>query len=284
MAIRKILVPVDGSDAARVALKTALIFCRAHGAHVEALHVKISAADALPLIGEGMSGAFAEELMELTQREADARAAAARRLFEECRQELEVPQADAPVDREATTAFVEVVGREDEETAQRGRLADLIVVARPSAGTDVTADLTLNAALYETGRPVLVAPAELRPVIGRRVALAWNNSIESARALAGAMPILAAAEQVWVVTAGSGRDSEASSRAAVIYLGYHGIHAESRVVLGPRNVGEALAEGCADADLVVMGAYTHSRLRELILGGVTRFMLEESTLPLLMAH
>ncbi|MCU0839440.1 MAG: universal stress protein [Rhodospirillales bacterium] len=284
MAIRKILVPVDGSEAARTALKTALIVGRAQGAHVEALHVKLSAADAVPLIGEGMSGAFAEELMELTRREADLRAVAARQTFDQCRGELDVPRAEAPIHGEVTTAFIETIGREDDETAHRGRLADLIVVARPSTGSDVTADLTLNAALYESGRPVLVAPAELRPVIGRRIAVAWNDSAEAARALAGAIPLLTTADQVWVVTADGGGDGEASCRDAVAYLGYHGVAAETRVVLGARAVGDALLDGCAEADLVVMGAYTHSRLRELILGGTTRYMLEESTLPLLMAH
>ncbi len=284
MAIRKILVPVNGSEAAGTALKTALIVGRAQGAHVEALHVKLSAADAVPLIGEGMSGAFAEELMELTKREADLRALAARQTFDQCRDELDVPRAEVPMHGEVTTAFIETVGREDDETAHRGRLADLIVVARPSAGSDVTADLTLNAALYESGRPVLVAPAELRPVIGRRIAVAWNDSAEAARALAGALPLLTAADQVWVVTADGGGEGETSCRAAVAYLGYHGIAAETRVVLGARAVGDALLDGCAEADLVVMGAYTHSRLRELILGGTTRYMLEESTLPLLMAH
>jgi nucleotide-binding universal stress UspA family protein len=181
MAIRKILVPVDGSESARTALNTALVVGRAHGAHVEALHVRLSPTDAVPMIGEGMSGAFAEELMELTAREAEVRAAAARQVFDACRRDLEVPQSEAPLGGDVTTALVEVVGREDEETARRGRLADLVVVARPSAGSDVTADLTLNAALYGSGRPVLVAPAEPRPVIGRRIALAWNNSVEAAR-------------------------------------------------------------------------------------------------------
>lgn len=284
MAIRKILVPLDGSEMARIALTTALIVARSQGAHVEALHVKLSATDAVPLIGEGMSGAFAEELIELTKRETEQRAVLARAIFEECRSELEVPQAEAPMGREVTAAFVETVGREDEETARRGRLADLIVVGRPSAGSDVTADLTLNAALYESGRPVLVAPAELRPAVGRRIAVAWNDSVEATRALAGGMPLLAAAEQVWVVSADRGEETEESCKRAVAYLGYHGIHADSRVVLGTRAVGEALLEGCGDADLVIMGAYTHSRLRELILGGTTRYMLEESALPLLMAH
>lgn len=284
MALRKILVPVDGSDAARAALETALAIGRAHGAHVEALHVRPSAADAVPLLGEGMSGAMIDELIEVAAREADLRAVAARNVFNDVRGKLEIPQADTPGDGEVSTAFLEMVGREDEVVALRGRLTDLIVLGRPSAGADVTGNLTLSAALFESGRPVLVAAAEPRPVLGRRIAVAWNNSVEATRALAAAMPFLQAADQVWVVSADTEDGGEPLCGSAVDYLSWHGIHAEKRLVLGRGAIGDALLDGCAEADLVVMGAYTHSRLRELIFGGVTRHMLEEATLPLLMAH
>lgn len=284
MALRKILVPVDGSDAARAALETALAIGRAHGAHVEALHVRASPADAVPLLGEGMSGAMIDELIEVAARETDLRAVAARNVFNDVRGKLEIPLAEAPGDGEVSIAFLEMVGREDEVVALRGRLTDLIVVGRPSAGADVTANLTLSAALFESGRPVLVAAAEPRPVLGRRIAVAWNNSVEATRALAAAMPFLRAADHVWVVSADTEDGGEPLCGSAVDYLSWHGIHAEKRLVLGRGAIGDALLDGCAEADLVVMGAYTHSRLRELIFGGVTRHMLEEATLPLLMAH
>lgn len=181
------------------------------------------------------------------------------------------------------------------------RAADLAIVSQadpahdnPSAPPDFAAYVVMNA-----GRPVLVLPHGGLPAsAGRRVLLSWDASKEAARALALALPLLASAELVKVAVfdsrSGSRTVQDASAANPVPWLARHGVTAELEVHKvearrGPHRrheVGEALlaAARAMDADLLVMGAYGHSRFRETILGGVTRTVFEEMALPVLMAH
>jgi len=287
MTIRIIMVPLDGSDAARPALELALVTAKRTGAHLEALHVRADPKDAVPLLGEGMSGAMIEELIDLTEKEAEARCERARSMFDTLCAENGVTVTDGPGSAGPTAGWRETTGREDELAAWRGRLADLIVVGRPAADSEAPSILMVNAAVFESGRPVLVAPPTFAPDLGRRVAIAWNGSAEAARAVHGALPLIASAESVTIFTTETEKTPETAAGELSGYLAGHGISAEQRSLTesdGP--VAKALLEACVtdDVDLLVMGAYTHSRLRQLILGGVTRHVLQEVTLPVLMAH
>jgi nucleotide-binding universal stress UspA family protein len=284
MAIRRLLVPIDGTEPGRAAMALAIAVARRLGSHIDGLHVHIEPIEALPIVGEGVSGALIQELIELTAREATGRAAAAKRIFDEVQAEYQIPLLKSPHANGASAWWSEVMGREDEVIARLGRLADMIVVSRPSPKAEVGASLAFDTALFETGRPVLVAPREAPGDVGHHIAVAWNDSAESSRALAASLPLLRTAARVTVVAAVSGDVDQDECRAVVDYLHWHGVAAEERVVLGHGAVGDALIEGCGDADLIVMGAYTHSRLLQLILGGVTRHLLEEARVPLLMAH
>ena len=181
------------------------------------------------------------------------------------------------------------------------RAADLAIVTQadpahdsPSTPADFAAYVVMNA-----GRAVLVLPhGGAAAGAGRRVLLSWDASKEAARALALALPLLAAAELVKVAVfdsrSGSRTVQDAAAANPLPWLARHGVTAELEVHKvearrGPHRrheVGEALlaAARAMDADLLVMGAYGHSRFRETILGGVTRTVFEEMTLPVLMAH
>ncbi|MDZ3835775.1 MAG: universal stress protein [Rhodospirillales bacterium] len=283
MAVRTILVPVDGSVAGRVALETALRVAREHDAHVDALHVRPDPAVGVPLVGEGMSAGMVEELIDLAEKETAARAREARALFDRVQADHGLPLASDPKGPAPSIAYVEVDGREEEQIARRGRVHDLIVLARPSQRPDTDATVILNAALFETGRPVLVAPVR-EGAIGRRVAIAWNGSAEAARAVAAAMDFLRLADSVEVVSADPDRAGDVSLGELAEFLAWHGIVAREQTLEEAGHAGEAVAKAVASADLVVMGAYSHSRLRQLILGGVTRYMLEHAPSALLMAH
>lgn len=283
MAIRRILVPVEGSVCGRTVLLTALDVARAHGAHVAAVHVRPDPRVGVPLIGEGMSAGMVEELIALTEKETTTRARDARALFDEIHGESGLPLSSDPAEFGASISFVEADGREEEEIAQRGRLADLIVLGRPSQQPDTDATVIFNAALFESGRPVLVAPTEPQP-FGRRIAIAWNGNVEAARAVHAAMDFLHRAESVDIFAADPDTSGNADGGALVDYLAWHGIGARLQPLAEAGSVGDAVGKAVAGADLVVMGAYSHSRLRELILGGVTRHMLENTASALLMAH
>ena len=196
--------------------------------------------------------------------------------------------ADKPSgERKVTVSWRHEHGREDEVLARIGRLNDLIVVARPGDSDDVLTPMTLNAAIFESGSPVLVVPPGGTASIRKRVAISWNGSVQSARAVSAALRILEQAEAVMVLTADSYRTSGARGTELASYLEWHGVKPDTQIFeASAGSVGLRLLEECEKfgADLLVSGAYTHSRMRQLILGGVTKHVLGHAKIPMLMAH
>ena len=146
----------------------------------------------------------------------------------------------------------------------------------------------MKSALFHTARPVLMCPAgEQLPVsLGARVAIAWNGSLEATRAVAMNLDIFARAEDVAVLVANESGEPGTSAEDLLAYLGCRGVAAHLERFRARENVGRALLEQSrfSGADLLVMGAYTHSRVRRLILGGVTKHVLSNATMPVLMGH
>lgn len=285
MTIRKVLVPLDGSGRDRAALNTAFIVARIFGARIDAMHVRVQPVDTLPFVGEGMSAALVQELVELSERETAARAAIAHKTFEMTRVAAGIPLAatNAATPGSVSALWVERDGQEEDAVVTAGRLADLIVLASPEPSGNITSSGIFGVALFETARPVLIAGTRSVPLRLGHIIVAWDGTAQATRALAASLPFLSRAERVTVVTSQEpGDDTDLQEVPA--YLDWHGISAESRVISEHPSVGEALNEAARDADLLVMGGYSHSRLREMILGGVTRHMLEKASLPLLLAH
>lgn len=292
MAYRRLLLPLTGTAAGEAALSTALIAARIWGAHVHCLHVRVDARDVAPLAGEGLSGAMIEEMMAATERESGDRAGRVRALFERFASAAgDVTLADNP-DTAAKTqgptlSFSSVAGREEEVVAQQSRLYDMAVVPHPEAGEDVSSSDALHAVLFDSGRPVLIAPREVPQDIGTRICIAWNGTAESAAAVAAALPWLHKATAVRVLTAPEYQRRGPPAEGIQAYLRWHSIPVEI-VTFKPqtREVGAGLLGAVRDfdADLLVMGAYSHSRLRQLILGGVTRHVLENADIPVLMCR
>jgi nucleotide-binding universal stress UspA family protein len=176
--------------------------------------------------------------------------------------------------------------------ASEARCADLFVASggRPDDARLDWSDL-VETILFEAGRAVYLAPRGGKPPPAiRKVLVAWRDTREAARAVAEALPFLRAAEATRVVTIGLGRDGDASAAAAAdiaAHLDRHGVRVEvSAIEGGDRAIAEVLREEARrmKADLVVMGAYGHSRFREWVLGGATRDMIGGSETPLLLAH
>ena len=286
MSIRKILALVDGSEASRTGLQSAFLIAKSFAAHVLAVHVRVEPTQAVPFVGEGMSGALVQELIELTEREGASRAAAAREIFDRLQLGAGIPRSSAPAAGGPSAEWAESVGREDDALVRLGRLADLIVVARPTTDSDGLGHVTLSRALFETGHPVLVASREQSETVGRRIVIAWNGGVQAARAITAALPFLERAEWVTVIGVGEERGHQHGLADVAEYLAWHGIAADTHAVASRGSVGEALADAVAasGADLVVMGGYSHGRLRELIIGGVSRHMLQKASSPLLLAH
>lgn len=167
-----------------------------------------------------------------------------------------------------------------------GRTADLLVVPQPGGASKMPETL-FEDALFESGRPVLVVPPGPRARIGGRVAISWNASTESARTTALAMPILRRAEAIEVIGVDGAMVAGPSAEDLAVSLRRHGLPVTARQCpAGTKPAGQTLVDAATafGADLIVKGAYTQSRLRQLIFGGVTRHLILSSPVPVLFAH
>ena len=146
---------------------------------------------------------------------------------------------------------------------------------------------TLEAVLFESGRPLLIAPPEAPSSLGERIVISWNCSSESARTVAYAMPLLLKAREVAVLTVEGAVSPGPSGKELADCLAAHGIEARELTALaGGRKPGEAILDEARrlGADLLVKGAYTQSRIRQMIFGGATSHILWNAELPVFMAH
>ncbi len=289
MNIRKILVAMDSTEPAVIALETAFTVAKAFSAHVGAIHVPAPISMDIPSVGEGMS----EEALTATFREVESRRSdhlrRTRGLFDEScrRRKVAVVSENAPAEPPAAS-WQSIAGQEEGIIAHHGRLSDLIVMPRPSADARPAAEGALHAALFDTGRPVLLPGAGATMALPETIAIAWNGSVEAVNALTGAHPFLERARRILILTAEGVHTRAEMASELKAYLGLHGLKSEVRVFprSSERPVPAALLHECAEerVDMLVMGAYTHSRWRELILGGVTRHVIHHASIPLVMAR
>jgi nucleotide-binding universal stress UspA family protein len=176
---------------------------------------------------------------------------------------------------------------------QFGRIArrfDVAIVGQAEPETSAVEEIIAESALFESGRPVIVVPyIQKAPFKLDNVMVCWDGSRSAARAIADAMPFLAKSRRVEVVivTNERGKQDEIEGADIGAHLARHGLNVEiKRTALGDIDVADVLLSHAADSgsDLIVMGGYGHSRLREFVLGGVTRRILRSMTAPVLMAH
>jgi nucleotide-binding universal stress UspA family protein len=287
MTIKTILTALSGAEPDRRRLDASFAVARRFAAHIDALHARGDPRNAVPITVEGMSGALVEDIMRAAERDAAERAQAARATFDRWRADAGATLAERPTDGvEVTASWYEEMGREDDLIARYGRLADLIVESRPTE-SDFTAETSVEAAIFDTGRPVLLVAPEPGAELGETVAIFWNGSAQAARAVAGALPLLSQATRVHVLWVDEALGPEPAQKGLPDYLAWHGVNASvSKFQPDYRSVGEALLQEAdrVGADLLVMGAYTHSRIRQMVLGGVTKHVLGHAAIPVLLAH
>ncbi len=275
MPLKDILVYVDGSRETPATLAAACGLAHDHDAHLTGLAV-----DRPPEIPGYAAIEIPPSALEIIQAQRKETAATARELFEK------TVAAAGITDRSRWSL---AKGMPLESLALRSRYSDLVVVSqvRPDSQSGSAEDMVDDLILV-SGRPVLVIPYIGAPdKIGRKVLVAWNASREAARAVADAMPVLESAESVEVFAVEPNGIGDAPGADIAEHLARHGVKATATRTAGlDIDVGDVLLNQVADtgADLIVMGAYGHSRMRELVLGGATRHMLQHMTVPVLLSH
>jgi len=187
----------------------------------------------------------------------------------------------------ATARFIHYDGKQVDAVAHYGRLADLICVPQPDPQMNLGAN-TLKAALFSSGRPVMMCPAQdsLSKGFAEHIAIGWNGSLEASRAVAMSMPIIAAAKTVTILTSGdSGHNASADELKR--YLELKEVASDLRdFAAKSANVGQQLLSETSDAGagLLIMGAYRDSYERETLFGGNSQTVVQNATIPVIMVH
>jgi Universal stress protein family len=295
--MRVILVPLVGDDDDGVALTAAHAVARPFRAHIDAMFMRPDPVEAIM----SLEGEATPELIGSVTRAStatwDTRAKLAKQAFDATRAAADAALADQPTGTDSVTAgWREIVGGAEAMLPAEGRLSDLIVFGGIHSGGSAHRRRMFEAALMHAARPLLlvpdkapdaIGPKTIGPMsIGKVVALAWNGSAEAARAVAGALPLLHNAEEVHILTAASPRTDVERADGLARYFGWQGLSYERHAMYPTNQVGAALLAKARElrADLLVMGGYGRSRVSELVFGGVTRTVLGQYHLPILLAH
>jgi nucleotide-binding universal stress UspA family protein len=280
IGMKTILIPTEDHDSMPSVLETARLVAQRFDSYMEGMAVRPSA-------GSFVAVDPVSSLAMPSTDETDAEIARqARSLLEAFMQSHQVPPA-APGKTGFSWGWLRPTAEDDAFIGSYGRLFDLIVLGRPGRAPQNARMPPLEAALFESGHPVLIAPPAVPQSLAQNILVAWNGSTEQARTTAFAMPLLQTAKRVTVLSVEGGMTPGPTGEEAARHLRMNGIPAEP-VTIAPngRATGEAILEhakllGC---DLLVKGAYTQSRLRQMMFGGATRHILANATLPVLMAH
>jgi nucleotide-binding universal stress UspA family protein len=278
--MKSILVPIEDHGIVEPQLETALQLGRMFDSYIEGIAITPDYPVVLPVdIAIGVPSPITpENRIEMAR--------ACRERFEAFMTTKQVSRSTAGV-AGLSSGWRQDGLMEDAFLGAYGRVFDLVVVGRPDGSNGQTRLSTVEAALFETGRPVLIAPTTASRTLGETVVIAWNRSTETARAVLGSMPLLKKARRIvvlelddWGVPGPSGSELARSLR-------MHDLPAEAITAPDPSNrpgetlLKEAAALGC---DLMVKGAYTQSRLRQMFFGGATSHILNNTSMPVLMAH
>jgi len=255
----------------------AISIADAFGAHVLGLAYAYE-----PIIPGMMMGGIPPQFIESQRADADRRASAAIGRFE-------ASAKRAGVSTETRTLNASVSGAGD-TFGRMARRFDLVVVGQPESDQSMPDEVLDEAALFESGRPVVFVPyIQKAGLTLDRVMLCWDGSRAATRAVADSLPFLQKARQVEIVIIANkaAKDDEVAGADLGQHLARHGLKVDVKRITSPDiDVASTILSHAADsgADMIVMGGYGHSRLREFVLGGVTKSILETMTVPVLMSH
>lgn len=286
---KNILVPATGAATDDVVFETALLAARPFSAHIEFLHVRVDVTEVVVSMSTGGLGGGGAvqgvvDRLEAESKQLEGRAWQSVEAF--CARNA-ISRTTPHPGEDLSAEFTVETGSDAQWISEYGRFADLVVVGRPQPGREAAMEV-LEAALMDTGRPLLVAPPRAPKGLLGTAVIAWKDTPEAARAVAAAVPLLERCERVVIVTVvEEDEPREHTCERLLRSLRWHNPNTSVRQ-LGREHrkpVDVLLQEaGRLDASLVVMGGYSHSRLREVVFGGFTNHILSGVDMPVLMAH
>lgn len=284
--MKRIFVPLLGELGDRAALDAAGKLLKASGGYVDARVLRRDPRDVLPIVGEGFGAAMIDEVMSAAEKGSQERADKAKKTFDDWAAAAGAKVGGEPGSAGVTASFADLVGPVPGVEVAAERVCDAVICGR--APRDVSPDRAalMEVAVMEAGRPVILVPDADIETIGTKILIAWNGSAEAARAVSMAMPLLMRAEKVVVLTVADG-DVSADPGELSATLKANGVQADA-VTAEMDKAGVAatleVEAGKHHADLILIGAYSHSRVREFVMGGVTDDALTEGSVPMMLAR
>jgi nucleotide-binding universal stress UspA family protein len=280
--MKTILVPTENGSTMVSALDTALLLARKFDGCIEGFPLRPAVADLVAMDPDsGLTMVAVKENDAELIRQSEM-------LFRSFMDSHSVAQRAGDAQATLSWAWLNDAPSGHDFVGSYGRVFDIIVLARPGDEWQSPSMITLESALFESGRPVLIAPPSSPRTLGTNILVAWNNSTEQARTMADAVPLLRTAERITIMTVEGATVAGPNGEQMARSLKANGITAETITIkpAGKKSAGETILTKAEElgCDLIIKGAYTQSRLRQMIFGGTTRHILANAKLPVLMAH
>jgi len=285
--MKSILLPLSAQINDENVTRVASLLAFQFRATLNGLFIRPDPRAAIPFMGEGLTADMIQDICDAADTEGKTQASKAFERYKTRTQELGLPLADGGQQKDGPIARWRVVtGQITDHAGRKARTSDLAICAKPIPDFGDSQEM-FDDLIFRSGRPVMMVPEESTEAPGRHVMIAWNGRAEGARAVGVALPLLRSAEKVSLLQIGEADPERPTIEDVSEYLQDHGVscklHKKARdnTPIGAQILASAHEE---KADMVVIGAYSHNRWREMILGGVTKYLIGHSDLPILMSH
>jgi nucleotide-binding universal stress UspA family protein len=286
--IAKILAPVTGGPRDAAVLANAIVAARPFNSHVVAFFVRPDLSETLAFFTDGVSGVVVDEVVRATQ---DAGDEAAKRIEAAIASACEAYAVErvrhATRSDQVTVSLREAQGSFGDQLAAAARLSDLVVFPPMREGDQAGLAEAFVQVLVETDKPVLRSNDEAPDTFARRIAIGWNGQSAAAQAMSAAIPYLQRADSVEVLSVQRAPLKYDATEGVREYLKLHGVASSERIIdAGNKRIGQALLDAAKEgaADLLVVGGYGRGRLRESLIGGVTRHVIARAAIAVFMVH
>ena len=283
MLPKKMLFPVGGGNELESRMHGALLVAKHFETHLEVQIAEANVHSGVPA-GMVLPNEIVDKLENIQIENLKATMNTHRHIFDDGCKKLDIIDSETPLTNQATAHLTIGVGLRSTMVAQQTKFCDMVIAAAPQKGV---ATATFEAAVLESGKPVMIIPREMKKFKTDKIIIGWNNSPEVARAVSEAIPIMKNAKQVHIVST-KAYTTENLSRIKDLrnYLAIHDIETTFELIKTTFVPGEAMLKAAKDGgfDLIVAGAYSKKGLKEMMLGGSSRYMLEHTTIPALVSH
>lgn len=291
MSFKSIIFPFSGNKREFLCLEYSFLFAKKFGSQVRIINIipdpNTAMIAAFPTIGPAVPafGDFVNDLVKLNEKEKNV-------LMAKCQEVAKnhgIRFSDKSKETLSPSAIFEhKTGLASQIISDSGRYSDIVIIDRDIEKAGESYSDAIIASIFQTGRPTVIIPNSYsKESIAERIVIAWNDSRESSRALASSLPLLKKAKEVFAINVTDEKKKSSSLDRLVSYLEIHDIGVEAKAIDSRGgSAGEIILKEAkkVNSDLIVMGAFSHSRIRQMVLGGVTSHMLEKTEIPIIMAH